>query len=331
MKKAIVIGIISVVVILSVVVLIVVGIKGTPEIKEPDTKFSIGDSYSLTIVDRRTKKTMSNNEFYWSSDNFDVATVSNTGIIKINGRGCCKITAVWKEDISVTADVNIFCPYSTEPVKDEKLVFYSLEENMDFELDVLASYFEQNGKYIAKSIIKKKIGILGLVDLIISGLKRDVYWYSESSVHCKGEDAIIYTISDWTNESVGFSITDINETLLYEALKNKCGYGSQGDSFKLLLNEIKAAIANELPSNNIYALDKMDDDNEYRIVIRGDYSAGVIDHCYSNGLLIGMIDEIGKILNGDFNNLDSFMYRVSVNEVLDAQNIRICIERREKK
>ena len=243
----------------------------------------------------------------------------------------CEIIARSKENLSSYSSIDVFSAYETVDATVESLT------RLDPKKDPLGHYTmaENILKRYGKTAISAAQGDMAYVvfDLIIESLSRDIYWYSATELNCRVEDGVVYTVTDWTSSAVGFDINKMDASNVHNSVKHVFSENvEQGVAMNEVLDAIRTSVSYQLPNDGIYHLDKMDPTLEYRVVVRGDYTACIVREHYSNGALTQIGDSISDIINWKLSDLVSrYAYTVVRGEIIDLENLRICIEVRSKK
>lgn len=318
----------SIILIITVLILLVsCSNKKIENIKIENIKeiLTIGDTKKLHVVDNN-EKTVSNKNVFWSSSNTNIGTISEDGIITIKKEGFFTVTAKYKDDLSISDEMDIFTPYS---IVENKLGMVQELENGYSTTELLQSVITHGYKY-GKMIVGSLSG--KVKDILTSFFEKDVYLFSLGAPYLKVTDGVIYTISDWTNEAVHFSIEDLNVLNLYNSvLDTLIKDGERGESFSDLIFKIKSDLATKFVDDGCYHLEKMDDKYEYRIVIRADYISYKMVDFYNNGIITGLVMSIKDIINWDLAKVaNNYCYQKVKNEIFDVRNLKVCIEYREK-
>ena len=75
----------------------------------------------------------------------------------------------------------------------------------------------------------------------------------------------------------------------------------------------------------------MDDNYEYRVVVRGDFDYGTSSHYYRHGLLSGLFNAIKDMVTSDWDEIsDEWLEIRDYNEISNLSNLNIYIEYRAK-
>lgn len=299
-------------------------------IEKLNKNLSIGEQYTLIVRSVKDDRIMDNKELLWSSSDLGVASVSGEGVVSVNGAGFCVISARSKDNLELFSTVNIFSSYDTiAPVSEIRTPLNADEDPLDM-YSVAGVALERYGR-IAVSAIQGNMNSV-IFNLVKEAFSKDVYWYSTTELDCTVKDGIVYTISDWGNSPVNIDFNNMNMKGIYKSTSSSFSESVEmGVTFNDALEEIKLSVAHQLPSDGVYHLDLMDSSYEYRVVIRGDYTACISRDHYSNGALSQLGDSISDIINWKLDDLVSrYAYTVVRGELLDLKNLRICIEIREK-
>ena len=161
---------------------------------------------------------------------------------------------------------------------------------------------------------------------------KDVYWYSNTALDCDVEGGIVYTVTDWCNEAVEFNLNNLNVENVLKSVSDAFSEPIEnGVTFEDVIAKIKTELSGCAPNDFVYHLDRMDDRYEYRVVIRGDYTGCISREHYSNGLLTNVDSTWNDIVNGDLAHIiENYAYTVVRGEIINLENLRLCIEVREK-
>lgn len=305
---------------------------GAHIIDEVAQSYSVGDTIYLTVRDKNGN-TVPNTDVLWSSSDFNVASVTGEGSVRVNGEGLCHIVARDRENMQYYSQVEIFCPYSTVISVEETVA--DADEKLNDQM--LSSFLETMASRYGMMLAKKyALGALNVASFLISigwdFLTKDQYWYSSSEIGNELYDGILYTVTDWTNEPCSFSENDITPEKLFSHMSRFYAEGTVvGDTYADFSEELKYRLSRQIPNNGVYHLDKMDDKYEYRVVIRGDVKTCYIYDYYSNGALDVLGSALNEIESWTLEDLSDFAYTVNKCEILTFDNLRICVEIREKR
>lgn len=296
-------------------------------IEELDETLYVDDLKELKVKDNNDK-IVPNTDLLWSTSDAKVATISKKGVVNIKSEGYVVITAKYKKDLSINTSLAILSPYDVVEATNEFVGGVEDDYKSAGLIDSIAKYGYKYGKMILKSLAGK---VNSVFSTITSFIDKDVYMFSQGTPYLNVKDGIIYTITDWTNETCHFSLDDIETIDLYESVRhNLIEKGEQGKSFEDLLVKIKSELVNKVANDGCYHLDKMVENNPnmvYRIVIRADYVSYKMVDYYNNGLIVGAVLSIKDVLNWDLEKVaNNFCYTKVQNEIFDINNIRICVE-----
>ena len=301
-------------------------------IDKVNVNLDIGESYTLTVRDSNNK-VMKNGDLLWSSDDFKVATVTGEGVVNIKGEGMCTIIARSKDNLEHFSSVKVFSPYKTVSSVDEKIVeLDAAHDPFDF-YSVAELAMKRYGKTVISFLEGKTDSVI--IDLIKNAFEEHVYWYSDTELDCDVKDGIIYTVTDWSNSAADFDLNNLDRNNVYQSIKGAFSESVEmGVTVDDVIAQIKTALSGKTPKDLVYHLDRMDGKYEYRVVVRGDYTGFISREHYSNGLLSrmdNMINDITGLFNGNVDEvIENYAYTVVKGEIINLENIRICIEAREK-
>ena len=307
--------------------------SGAPiSIQEPG-ELQIGDTVQLQAVNARGK-TIKADQLFWSSADSSVAKVTEDGMLTVVGEGFCTVTAKDRNDLSRQASVDVFCAYTVSPALQTVKTRADDSLNSSGAVDSLVKSATKLGKTVVQAC-SGKIGNLGIASLFLSLFQKDKYVITLSECRYTFTDGVVYTVADWGNEAVVIDPTLITGDSVYAcldyAVDTDHGHGSTLDD---LAAAVRSEIAARLPADGTYRLDLMDDRYEYRVVVVADYTTFRMEDNYSNGAIVAVgltIQDIWEWELSDFDDVNNnFMYKITTNDVVNVQNIRLRVECREK-
>lgn len=293
-------------------------------------RFEIGETCNLLVRDADSNEIIPNANLLWSSSDLGVAVVDGNGKVIVNGEGMCIIYARSKENLEHFSSVKIFSPYKTVNIVDAKTTRLDASSDpFDF-YSVLEVAIGRYGK-TAISFLEGDVES-AVWDLIIDAFSKDVYWYSNTALDCQVKDGIVYTVTDWCNSAIDFNLNNINVANVHKSVEDAFSESIEmGVTFNDVISKIKTELVGCAPNDSVYHLDRMDDRYEYRVVIRGDYTGCISREHYSNGLLTNVESTWNDIVNGNLEHIiENYAYTVVRGEIINLENLRICIEAREK-
>lgn len=289
----------------------------------------IGEETQLRGLTKNKRTFVKEGLILWESSDPTVASVDSDGVVKIKSSGYCEIIGRHKEDMTLSAKYEMFVPYETVPMTEQTRERYT-DEQMKEEMWNKLIEFTTSYLYNVVELRKGENNILEIIKDYFIG--KGTYLFSTSSSDYSVQNGILYTVSDWGNEKVTFSLGDISSEKIFESVgANYLTAGNQGKSFNDAKSSLESRLVGAVPMNETYRLDLMDPNYEYRIVIKGDYATFTTKNNYSNGLLTGGGITIKEVFKGDLEELENnWCYDELDNEILIDGNVRICIESRLK-
>ena len=296
-------------------------LENTPETLE------LNDTFALSATTKLFNKKLTRADVFWESSDYAVVSVDEYGNAKAVGEGGCYLRARDRKNLTNYAETFVFLPYTTQVEGMHEVT----RVNTFISTDV-GQYLLKKAKDIGKLISGKPLKIVGVLGTMffkdqeaISGL----HHYSDIT------NAVLYTLSDWTNEAVTLNLDSITTETLYQQfltnwdLGNKAQH-SYGTSFEDSKSAVKNLLSGLAKDGYTYYFNEMNPEKQYRIVVRGDFSYCVTETTYEKGIVSGLWEGIGEIFTGQFGALsDNLNYKISYNEMLFASNLRLCLEERE--
>lgn len=287
---------------------------------------AIGDELTFTVKDD-IGNTVDPSELLWESSDYSVATVNANGLIQCLSSGSSIITVTLKNDLTIKTTAEIFVGYSIEKPAFTRI--NRVGEYVDGKFGTLGDHALKYGFTIVSSAISSSLPI----GILMEFFSKDKYQFSMMYYEGMLHDALIYSFSDWTNESVTIDSASLSPEKIHTAvLEGLIIDGAEmGKSYEDCYNEILALLAGKLPKDSTYHFEKMNPNLEYRVVIRADFNYFTHMSFYSNGLVTGFGLTIQDLLKLDFTSLrENYTYQKNFDEILDLSDLRICIEYREK-
>ncbi len=292
----------------------------------------VGQTYQMQVFTEGSKA-VDASRVLWESSDTAVATVSPDGVVTVRKKGACQITAKDKNDLSNQAGVTLFCPYETAPVVDTIKTKADSEQYSSGGAELIMDSLVDAGKTVVKTMTGK-VGGLGIALTMLSFFEKDKYVITLAECRHTVKDGIIYTVCDWNNSNMYIPNAPdrITAEAVFQSLDGVVNTSHYyGNTFEGLAARIQAETVSQWPQSYNYRFDLMDDRYEYRVVVRADYTTFRTTDHYSNGAIIGLGYTIQDILSWDVAHLaDNYMYKVITYDVIDVENVRLCIEYREK-
>ncbi len=156
--------------------------------------------------------------------------------------------------------------------------------------------------------------------------------FTEEECFCSAKNAVVYTVTDWTNADCYPNFNAVDEEAIYSSIMAKMGFSenNMGESFETLADDIEALIASNLEINNAYFFSRMDGQYEYRVVVRADFDYYTYAETYQVGILSGTWDSIVQMIGGSFTQLGSnYQYMKLRDELVNVRSLRYVVEYRE--
>lgn len=293
------------------------------------------NGYLLEVRRSGGKSTLDNDKFIWSVSDENVAYITSDGLLTFNRGGYVVVRATSAEDTKDYIETSFFRPYDVIADSGEAVVSRLNDSNANEFWWSLAKVVAEDTYNIACATRADKLldVFKDLSGMFLTFSDDDAYLFSSALGKYHVENEELYVLSDWTNNDVNVSNKTTTKEQLSEIVCKP--YNSEyqdGDSIHNFgVNTINSLISKEIPADGIYRFSQMDDNYEYRVVVRGDFDYGISTHYYRHGLLTGFWGAIKDIVKLDWDELsDEWMEIRDYNEISNLSNLRICIEYREK-
>ena len=294
---------------------------------------TVGDCVQLEVVNA-SGRSVKADQCLWSTSDPKVATVDANGLLTVKGAGYCEIRVMNKNDLSNQDTLVVFCPYEVTAPVDMLLERADANGSSSGEVDYMVKTAVSLGKNVVSSLTGN-VSMLGIASMMLSFFAKDKYTFTLAESRYSVQNGVIYTVCDWSNEAQSFSMDQITAESLYESMDYAMNTKNQrGDTFADLEEAVRLELVQKIPADGVFHLDQMDDRYEYRVVIMADYTTFRMTDYYSNGAITGLGMTIQEICSMSLESLtdvnNNWMYEIVTNDVIDVENVRFCIEYREK-
>jgi len=295
----------------------------------------VSNGYLLEVRRSVGKRTLDCDKYTWTVSDENVAHISSDGALTFNCGGYVVVRATSIKSTKDYIEASFFRPYDIVEDSGEATVSRLNDSISDEFWWSLAKVVAKDAYNIVCATRADKLlsVIKDLSEMLVTFSDDDAYLFSSALGKYHVENEVLYVVSDWTNSDVDVS----NKFTTQEQLsKIVCKpYNSEyqdGDSIHNFgVNSINSTISKEIPADGIYRFSKMDNNYEYRVVVRGNFDYGISTHYYRHGLLTGFVGAIQDIAHLDWDALNNEWLDVrNYNEISNLLNLRICIEYREK-
>lgn len=294
---------------------------------------TVGETVQLQVVNA-SEKNVKADQCMWSTSDAKVATVDENGLLTVKGAGYCEILVMDKNDLSNRDTLQVFCPY--EVISPVEMTKEAADANTDAsgEADFLVKTAVDLGKNVVRSMTGN-VSMLGIGTMMLSFFAKDKYTFTLAETRHDVQNGVIYTVCDWSNSAQKADKSLITAESIYQSLDYAVNTENiQGKTFEDLAAAVQAEIAQKFPSDGTFHFDLMDPNYEYRVVILADYTTFRMKDFYSNGAIMGLGITLKEICTWSLESItdvnNNWMYEIVTNEVIDVQNVRFCIEYREK-
>ena len=295
-------------------------------------KFYAG--YELKVCRSGSESELEKDEYTWSVSDENVATISSGGILTFNQGGYVVVRATSNDDEEDFVETSFFQPYDVVADSGTKNVIHlnSTDENVFWQtLKVVA---EDAYNILCATRADKLFDVIeGLAGMFITFGDDDAYLFSSAIGKYRIKNELLYVVSDWTNEDVDVSSKLITQEQLSAVVCKPYNQDYQdGVSISDFgVNTINNFIDRKTPVDGIYRFSEMDDNYEYRVVVRGDFDYGTSSHYYRHGLLSGLFNAIKDMVTSDWDEIsDEWLEIRDYNEISNLSNLNIYIEYRAK-
>jgi hypothetical protein len=294
---------------------------------------SVGDSVQLQVVSA-SGKSVKADQCLWSTSDSKVATVDANGLLTVKGAGYCEIHVMNKNDLSNQDTLVVFCPYEVTAPVDMIMERADANGSSSGGADYMMKTAVSLGKKVVSSLTGN-VSMLGIATMMLSFFAKDKYTFTLAESRHSVQNGVIYTVCDWSNEAQAFSMDQITAESLYGSMGDVMNTEHQrGDTFADLEEAVRLALVQKIPADGVFHFDQMDDRYEYRVVILADYTTFRMTDYYSNGAITGLGMTIQEICSMSLESItdvnNNWMYEIVTNDVIDVENVRFCIEYREK-
>lgn len=292
----------------------------------------IKNEYQISVINDEDK-VLNTNRYTLSVNDEKIATIDERGKLKKVNGGYVKVraTSIYNNDDYI--EKSIFIPYKLSNDNTETKITKIDSDYSDFFKSLGSVVVDEAIKILCVTQESNIIKVLKeLSDYFITFDKDGKYLFSSAIECCSVNNDILYVISDWTNNDIDMSNKKITEEDINSILIDKFYNYNSGDSIKnYSVEQINSFIQSQLSKDKKYYLSKMDSNYEYRIIVKGDYRYGISTSYYRKGLLTGLVNAIGDLVEGDWDSFSNeWLNEQNYNEICDISNLRICIEYRNK-
>lgn len=262
--------------------------------------------------------------FYYASEDPEIATVDDNGVILARKQGSTVIYVQSKSNFRQRLLFEIKTVYETKFETKENVSIL----NEKIKVDKSASYWQKN-KYVERT----KENIFDVAE-IVTKKSKDQYIFSDIFLNINAQGYDFYSFDDWGNEDVvlnGNNIANIDAVAFIRSLLGvEEEYIDQIEAelvFANLCSQIKKEI---LKYQGIIRLSELSNDCEYRVSVKIDFRVLRIVNYYCKGIESGLDSIINGLSSMDLGVfLDSYTYQKPIYEfVLDG--VDIVIEQRTK-
>ncbi len=285
-----------------------------------------GDELTLTVKDQ-SGAVVDPSELLWDCSDYSVVSVNAYGVIQCRAAGPVRVVAILKSDLSVRASTEVFVGYDT--VVPAFATVKRVGQYVDGHLDAIADHALKFGLNVVSAATTSSLPI-GMIAELFS---KDKYQFSMMYYEGRVRDVVLYPLSDWTNETVSVNTAEITPESIHSKLLAELilDGAEMGSSYQTFREALLSLLASGLPADSVYHFNKMDQNLEYRVVIRGDFDYITNMSFYANGLLTGTGLTVQDLLKLEFGTLrENYTYQKNYDEILNVENLRVCIEYREK-
>ena len=294
---------------------------------------TVGECIQLQVVNA-SGRSVKADQCLWSTSDPRVATVDANGLLTVKGAGYCEIRVMNKNDLSNQDTLVVFCPYEVTAPVDMLLKRADADGSSSGEVDYIVKTAVSLGKKVVNSLTGN-VSMLGIASMVLSFFAKDKYTFTLAESRYSVQNGVIYTVCDWSNDAQPFSMDQITAESLYESMDYVMNTKNQrGDTFADLEEAVRLELVQKIPADGVFHFDQMDDRYEYRVVIMADYTTFRMTDYYSNGAITGLGITIQEILSMSLESItdvnNNWMYEIVTNDVIDVENVRFCIEYREK-
>lgn len=295
------------------------------KIDEINTEIAVGNELKLNVTDDNNKA-LNTDDLLWNSSDPAVATVSSDGTVSIRSYGSSIITVSHKQDLSVSDSLEIFAPYQTVEYSDFSYDTIQQEVGSEF-LKGISEYVADETWKMADAIYEMSVS-----DLFMSFFDKEKYLFSYVVHDGSGDGVVLYSVTDWTNQSVQASVDGVTSDKMFDSLcaQLQISDASKGNSFEYIKPQIQSLLSENLPSNGIWRLDLLDPNYQYRIVIKGDIDCYDTVSIYQNGLITGFTMTVKDLFTDGIDTLlnDHNIITKNTADIVNVDNLRFCIEYR---
>lgn len=289
------------------------------------------NGYLLEVRRSGGKSTLDNDKFIWSVSDENVAYITSDGVLTFNRGGYVVVRATSAEDTKDYIEKSFFRPYDVVADSGEAVVSkLNTSDEEDFWIGLAKTIAEDAYSILCATRQDKIMDVMDeLLDFFVTFDDDDAYLFSTALGKYHVENEELYVLCNWTSSDVDVTNKIITDEQLSKIVCKPYNPNYQdGDSIHNFgVNTINSFISSEIPADGIYRFSQMDDQYEYRVVLRGDFDYGTSTHYYRHGLLSGLLNAIKNMSWEDVSNMTETRY---YNEISNLSNLRICIEYREK-
>ncbi len=291
-------------------------------IQEVDN-LKVGESFQIRISYKDEE--MDITDFFYASENPDVANVSESGKITASRPGKAKIVVQLKDEKKKKLEFKINVSYDVrdyEPLeKDKKSEKVEPSESYPFWAE--NSYVERADNWKIMDIVK-----------IVVEKGKGEYVFTELYKHLDVRKDAFIIIADWGNSDVVLDDTlfdniDLQGFIGDRLLVKKDLVGLLGT--ERALESIKEGVHKKLTAyqGKVY-LSELPDDYQYRVSVKIDYTIYKTANFYSKGLVSGGLSVILDLIKLDIKTfLDSYTYSENKYEIM-LNGFEVVIEKRAK-
>ncbi len=298
----------------------------TLQIQSENFTCPLGDSVSLSVKDNHGN-ILTSQDILWNSSNHSIVSVDENGTVLAKDEGLAIITAIYKSDLSVTASVEVFVPYTVTLPEESAIEPHDQLIGDDF------SGLEKFTKKHTKTILKSALSSAIPTKLFLQFFSKDVYLFSMFKHKATAKNVVIYSFCDWTNGNVFINPNQINAEHMYTAFLTGLNITEsiRGKSFEDSLSSVISAVSGNIPQDGIYHFQNMDSTYQYRVVVRADFDYLKSMEYYSNGVLTGLGLTISDLVKKNFESItNNYTYQEYVDDILNLTNAHLCVEFRKR-
>ena len=287
------------------------------------TEIDIMYSGETRFINVRTGSNKFADNLLYASENPEVATVTDFGVIWAAEPGKTTIYVQSKDDESKRLQFDLEVRYRTESESTPTSVATNsgyLGKGYDF--------------WIANNYSERSDDLLSVVG-VVAGKKAGDYAFTEMYDLGSVSNAVAYSFSDWGNEDVYLSFAGVDPSTVSRALAEHFGISASlinkkcAEDIAQTLNKEISEVARVMQYR--VHLSELSDEYEYRVIVLVDCSAVKTVNYYSRGLVDGIASLWGDITSSDMGSfLTSYTYSEVSYELVDFSSVGIVIEQRKR-